>query len=163
MKWSELTAASPQLAAIGRERIDHVGLILLGTLRRDGYPRISPVEPVFVGGELELGMIWQSKKALDLLRDPRCTVHSVVADRNGAEGEFKAWGRAQDVRDPAERERYCVALHEKIGWRPKEPFHVFRLDVESAAYRVFKEGGKVYALVWKAGGKTSESEETLEV
>jgi hypothetical protein len=163
VKWSEFAAASPQLAAIGQEKIDSAGLILLGTIRRDGYPRISPVEPVFVSGELELGMIWQSKKALDLLREPRCIVHSVVTDRNGTEGEFKVWGRAQDVRDAGERERYCVALHAKIGWRPKEPFHVFRLDVESAAYRVFQEGSKVYALVWKAGAETVESEEILEV
>jgi hypothetical protein len=160
MKWTEFAAASPQLAAIGAERIEQTGLILLGTIRRDGYPRISPVEPVFVEGELELGMIWQSKKALDLLREPRCIVHSVVTDRDGAEGEFKVWGRAIDVRDPAERERYCVALDDKIGWRPQEPFHVFRIDVESAAYRVFKQGSKVYALVWKAGGETVESEET---
>ncbi len=85
------------------------GLILLGSLRRDGSPRISPVEPLIVDGELELGMMWQSKKALDLLRDPRCHVHTVVTDRNGTEGEFKLWGRARDL-ELAERERYCVAL-----------------------------------------------------
>ena len=101
------------------------GVILLGSLRRDGSPRISPVEPVLVDGELELGMIWQSKKALDLLRDPRCQVHTVITDRNGTEGEFKLWGRARDL-GLAERERYCVALHAKIGWRPKEPFHASR-------------------------------------
>jgi hypothetical protein len=158
VRWSEFAAASPRLAAHGDELFERFGLLLLGTLRRDGYPRISPVEPVLVSGELELGMIWQSRKALDLLRDPRCHLHSVVTDRNGAEGEFKLWGSARDLRDPADRERYCVALEAKIGWRPKEPFHVFAIDVSSAAYRRFDGGGRTYALVWKAGGPTVESE-----
>jgi hypothetical protein len=134
------------------------GLILLGTLRRDGSPRITPVEPLLVDGELELGMMWQSKKALDLLRDPRCHVHTVVTDRNGTEGEFKLWGRARGL-GPAERERYAVALEAKIAWRPTEPFHVFAIDIESAAYRRFGgEGGRIQSLVWKAGGETVESE-----
>jgi hypothetical protein len=162
VKWSEFAAASPKLAALGEERMEKHGLVLLGSLRRDGSPRISPVEPLLVDGELELGMIWQSKKALDLLRDPRCQVHTVITDRNGTEGEFKLWGRARDL-GLAERERYGVALHAKIGWRPKEPFHAFAIDLETAAYRRFGQGEKVYALVWKAGGETRESQEILEV
>lgn len=163
MKWSEFAAASPKLATLGEESFDRFGLLLLGTLRRDGWPRISPVEPVLVDGDLQLGMIWKSKKGLDLLRDPRCHLHSVVTDRNGTEGEFKLWGTARELREPAERERYCVALHQKIGWRPNEPFHAFAIDLASAAYRRFGDGDKVYALVWKAGGTTIESEEVLEV
>ena len=58
---------------------------------------------------------------------------------------------------------YCDALEAKIGWRPKEPFHCFAIDIESAAYRRFGgEGGKTYALVWKAGGETVESEHVHE-
>jgi hypothetical protein len=163
VKWSEFTAASPELAALGVERMERHGVILLGTLRRDGSPRISPVEPLVVGDELELGMIWQSRKAIDLLRDPRCVIHSVITDRNGTEGEWKLWGRARPL-ELADRERYCVALDAKIGWRPKEPFHAFAIEIESAAYRRFGlEGGKVQALVWKAGGRTVKSEEVLEV
>lgn len=163
MKWSEFAAASPKLAALGEELIERHGLVLLGSLRRDGSPRISPVEPLLCDGELEIGMIWQSKKALDLLRDPRCQVHTVVTDRNGTEGEWKLWGRARDL-GPAERERYCVALHQKIGWRPREPFHAFAIDLASVGYRKFGgQGGKVYSLVWKAGAETVESEQVLEV
>jgi hypothetical protein len=157
MKWNEFAAASPRLAALGEERMEKFGLILLGSLRRDGSPRITPVEPIIDGGELELGMMWQSKKALDLLRDPRCQVHSVVTDRNGTEGEFKLWGRAREL-GLADRARYCDALEAKIGWRPKEPFHCFAIEIESAAYRRFSSDGKVYSLVWKAGGKTLEDE-----
>jgi hypothetical protein len=163
VKWSGFAAVSPKLAALGEERMEEHGLILLGSLRRDGSPRISPVEPLIVDGELELGMMWQSKKALDLLRDPRCHVHTIVTDRDGTEGEFKLWGLARDLDRPV-RDRYCTALEAKIGWRPKEPFHCFAIDIESAAYRIFGggAGGKVRALVWKTGAPTIESEHAYE-
>ena len=50
--WADFAAAAPELAARGRERIEAHELILLGTIKSDGSPRISPVEPDFVDGEL---------------------------------------------------------------------------------------------------------------
>ena len=38
--------------------------------------------------------MWQSRKALDLLCDPRCYLQSAVTDRNVTGGEFKLRGRA---------------------------------------------------------------------
>ncbi|MDQ2980896.1 MAG: hypothetical protein M3R26_01035 [Actinomycetota bacterium] len=83
------SAACPELASLGEERLRARELCLLGTPRKNGYPRITPVEPDFVDGQLVLGMMWRSPKALDLMRDPRCVVHSVVSDRAGTEGDFK--------------------------------------------------------------------------
>ncbi len=117
---------------------------------------------MLVDGELELGMIWKSKKALDLLRDPRCHLHSWSPTATAPRASSSC-GAPPASCGLAERERYCVALHPKIGWRPNEPFHAFAIDLESAAYRRFGEGDKVYALVWKAGGETRESEQVLEV
>ncbi len=71
--WKELKRSDPGLAALGEERFERTGLVLIGTLRKNGWPRISPVEALIAGGHLYLGMMWQSRKALDLLRDPRCT------------------------------------------------------------------------------------------
>ena len=71
MTWGKFKSHSPELAALGEERFESTGLVLLGTLRKDGWPRISPVEPLIADGHLYLGMMWQSRKALDLLRDPR--------------------------------------------------------------------------------------------
>lgn len=84
-------------------------------------------------GLLLLGMTWQSKKALDLLRDPRCLVHSTISDRHGTEGEFKVRGRAEDVTDAAFRERFVEEAHRKIGFRPPEPYHLFAVDISSVA------------------------------
>ena len=106
MRWDEFAAAVPELAALGEERLRGRELCLVGTLRANGWPRISPVEPEFVDGELMLGMMWRSPKALDLLRDPRLVVHSVVSRRQGDEGDFKLYGRAVPVEQGERRDRY---------------------------------------------------------
>ncbi len=105
MRWDEFAAQCPEIAEKGDERLRRNELLLVGSLRLDGWPRISPCEPDFVDGELMLGMMWQSRKALDLLRDSRCVLHSCVSDRMGSEGEFKLYGRAIEVRNPARRRR----------------------------------------------------------
>jgi hypothetical protein len=52
MRWDEFAAAVPELAGLGEERLRAKELCLVGTLRKNGWPRISPVEPEFVDGEL---------------------------------------------------------------------------------------------------------------
>ncbi len=138
MTWSEFEKVAPEIAQLGEERFDRSGVVLVGTVRKDGSPRISPVEPLITQGQLLLGMMWRSKKALDLIRDPRCVVHSTISNRDGSEGEFKLRGSAVDVPDPDMRERYSEALYEKIEWRPKEPYHLFSVDIESAAFIVYQ-------------------------
>ena len=147
MRWDEFAAAAPELAELGEERLRARELCLLGTLRANGYPRISPVEPEFVDGELMSGMMWRSPKALDLLRDPRCVVHSVVSDKAGTEGDFKLYARAASVDDGERRARYRETIKARSGWEPPEPsFHVFAFDVESAGFNVF--GDDAFQLVW---------------
>ena len=147
MRWDEFTAACPEIASLGEERLRARELCLLGTLRKNGYPRISPVEPEFVDGGLMLGMMWQSPKALDLRRDPRCVVHSVVSDRQGTEGDFKLYAQARDVQEPGLRQRYRETIKARIDWEPAEPsFHLFALDVDSAGFVIF--GKDRYGLAW---------------
>ncbi len=153
MIWEQFRNSSPKLAALGEERFERTGLVLLGTLRKNGWPRISPVEPLIFDGHLYLGMMWQSRKALDLLRDPRCTVHNTVSDRHASEGEFKVYGRAVDVTDPEERSRYAVALYEKIEWNPEDgdaEYHLFSVDIESASFAII-ENEQWTRKLWKAG------------
>lgn len=139
--WAEFQAAAPGLAAKGEERFEATGLILLGSIRKDGRPRISPVEVVITDGRLYLGMMWQSKKARDLLRDPRCVVHNTISDRMGKEGEFKIYGQAVSVSDADDRERYCQALFAKIGWRPEgDEWHLFAIEIDEAVFQQFGAG-----------------------
>ena len=152
MTWQEFRSNAPELAALGEQRFRSSGLVLLGSLRKNGWPRISPIEPLIAHGHLYLGMMWRSRKALDLLRDPRCTVHSTVSDRHGTEGEFKVHGLGVEVRDPVARQRYGDALYEEIGFRPEEPeYHLFSMDIQGAAFGVIQDG-EWLRKVWRAGG-----------
>ena len=151
MTWEEFRAGDPELAAIAETRFDADGLVAVGTLRVNGWPRISPVEPLIVDGDLLLGMMWRSRKAVDLLRDPRCVVHSAVRDRHGTEGDVKIYGRALAVEDPLRRERYCSALFERIGWRPEGDFHLFAIEVTEVGYFLVSEGEHV-TRTWSPAG-----------
>jgi hypothetical protein len=147
MRWDEFAAACPELAQLGEERLRTRELCLVGTLRRNGWPRISPVEPDFAAGELMLGMMWRSPKAFDLLRDPRLVVHSVVSSRMGTDGDFKLYGRAVDVHESERREAYRAAIKARLDWAPDEPhYHLFAVDIESAGFVVF--GDERYGLAW---------------
>jgi hypothetical protein len=147
MNWGAFAATVPEIADLAEARFRKDGLCLVGTLRKDGSPRISPCELDFAAGELLLGMMWRSRKAVDLLRDPRIVVHSVTGDREGIEGDVKVYGRAIDVSIPDVRQSYREAIKARIGWAPDEPeYHLFALDVESAGYTIF--GEERYALAW---------------
>jgi len=148
--WGQFEADARPLAALARDRFDGAGLILLGTLRSGGGPRISPVEPLVFEDRLYLGMIWQSKKALDLQRDPRCVVHSIVTQTDGTDGDVKVYGRAVEISDPDERDRYGHALLARIGWRPSGDFHLFAVDIDEVGY-IRVEGSSHRVWHWRPG------------
>ena len=152
MRWDDFADAAPELARLGEERFRGRELCLVGTLRRNGWPRITPVEPDFVDGELMLGMMLRSPKALDLQRDPRLVVHSVVSRREGDEGDFKLYGRAVPVEEEDRRARYRATIKARIDWEPTEPnYHLFAVDVDSAGFVTFAEG-KRFWMAWDERG-----------
>jgi pyridoxamine 5'-phosphate oxidase-like protein len=149
VRWDEFAAACPEIAERATERFATHELCMLGTLRADGSPRVSPCELDFAAGELMLGMMWRSVKALDLLRDPRVVLHSCTTDRMGTEGDAKIYGLATDVRDLQQRQAYRDAVKARIDWAPEEPnFHAFAVDVRSAGFITFAEPRRV--LAWDA-------------
>lgn len=139
MHWTEFAAACPEIAELAEQRFRKDEVVLVGTLRKDGSPRISPNEVDFAEGNLFVSMMWRSKKALDLLRDPRCVVHSVPITRMNPGGDIKLYGRAVDTPDPDLRRAFRDTMHARIDWAPEEPeFHLFSLDVREAAYVRFE-------------------------
>jgi hypothetical protein len=151
--WDEFATAAPALAVKGLARFDATGLSLIGTLRRDGSPRISAVEPFIFEGQLALGMMWRSMKALDLRRDNRCVVHSTLTNKDGTEGEFKVYGRAQEIGpdDQAARDRYCVALRAATGWAPEgEQWHLWFVAISQVSWFRATGAGATYETdVWR--------------
>jgi hypothetical protein len=107
--WGEFAAAEPEFAARVRQLFTVQKHLTMATLRRDGSPRISGTEVSFDGygsdrGELVLGMMAGSLKALDLLRDPRVALHGPTfdppeADPSGWTGDAKIAGRAVEAPD----------------------------------------------------------------
>ena len=149
MMWQQFEAAAPELAAFGRKQIEQSGIVLIGTIRKDGSPRISCVESFFVDGILYLGMMWQSRKALDLLRNPRIVVRNTICTSTGDEAEFNLYGRVIEIHDTEQRRQYVDALSGKISWQ--EPyFHLFALDIESASSVEYGNGEQTVN-VWPSG------------
>lgn len=121
--WREVEAEVPELAARAREFFDAFTHKTLATLRRDGSPRISATEIEFVDGELWLGSMWQSRKALDLQRDPRFALHSGSSEPPAWKGDAKLAGRLEEITDP---ERIAAINGDKA---PPGPSHLFRADI----------------------------------
>ncbi len=149
--WEGFAGEAPDLAKRAAALFAASGVVLVGTVRRDGSPRISPVEPIVAGGELYLGMMPASLKALDLLRDGRCTIHSAVSDRTGSSGEFKAHGSVAVVTESSEYVRYGEVLAAAIGWEPPDhAYPLFKVRFVSAA--LFETGDDRRVVTrWRAG------------
>jgi hypothetical protein len=128
--WRDLETAAPEIARLGRARLEDARVALLGTLRKDGSPRISPIEPFFAEDDLLLGAMAWSLKVRDLRRDPRCVLHSAVSGPESGEGELKLYGRAAEVED--ERRDACPGA----WWlgRPRDSAWVFALEIVTATF-----------------------------
>jgi hypothetical protein len=152
MRWAEVESQQPRLAELGRQKLGEPGVVLVATLRKDGAPRLSPVEPLFWEGELWLAMGLGSLKARDLERDPRILVHSIVTSREGAAGEYKVRGTAVAESDEELQERFAAEVRERIGWNPEVgKFHLFRVDVEDVTFIHWHGSNDQYVTRWPAG------------
>jgi hypothetical protein len=150
MRWDDFQREAPRLARVAYDRLIVPGVLLVVTIRHDGTPRLSPVEPLVSGGELWLSMMWQSRKAADLLRDDRVLVHSITTTRDGNEGEVKVRGRAVPVADLATRARYCEAVA-VLGWQPEEPyFHLFCVEIADVTFIRYSPTGDQQVARWPA-------------
>ena len=153
MIWAEFAAAAPELALLGKEQFDRFRVALLGTLRKDGSPRISPVEPYFVEGDLVFGAMAWSMKAQDLLRDGRCVLHSAVTSPDAGETEAKLYGEAREVGGD-------LRVSSGETWwatRPLEDARVFALDIEQAAVVEWDlERGEMSLTRWSPSDGVSE-------
>jgi hypothetical protein len=149
--WSEVTTEAPDLAAVVQACFDaHVHKVI-GTLRRDGSPRVSGTEAVFWDGEVWLGMMPGSVKALDVLRDPRFALHSATVDPEMAGGDAKLRGRAVEVTDPATVAAFVAhRFGDEHGQQPQEPFHLFRADVTEIV-RTTVQGDLLVVDSWHEG------------
>lgn len=152
-RWQEVVAAAPELAERARALFDAHRHKTLATLRKDGSPRISGIELLFVDGDLWFGGMWESRKALDLRRDPRFAVHSASddppADPTAWSDDAKLAGRVEEIDDPARKEAIMAAGG---GEAPPGPSHLFRADItELVLTRVGDLPDHLVIEIWREG------------
>jgi len=148
VRWEEFEANEPELAALARAEFERSAMVLVGTIRKDGSPRISCVLPYVLDGALLLGMMWQSRKAVDLQRDSRLVIHNPISTNQGDEVEISLRGRAVEIDDEKTRRRYVESLAE---WKGRD-FHLFSVDIESVGV-IRYDRGEQHVKVWPRGAE----------
>ncbi|MFF3329343.1 pyridoxamine 5'-phosphate oxidase family protein [Streptomyces sp. NPDC002888] len=144
--WAAFTTAEPDLAALVEERFGAFTHHVLATLRRDGSPRTTGLEVRFLHGELWLGMMPDSLKALDLRRDPRFALQANPGEGTGmGGGDVRISGRAIEVEDPAVKAGYVKEVE------PPQPFHLFRTELTEVVRTYVEDDTYLVAQVWKPG------------
>jgi hypothetical protein len=149
--WNDVVDAAPDLAKVVQGRFEATGLGMLATLRKDGFPRISGIEPEFALGEVWLGMMDKSLKARDLRREPKMALHAATVDKDVKEGDARITGRAVEL-DDGDPQRVAWLDHRKADgtYAPEGPFHLFRIDI--AEVMLLRPGGDHLVIErWRAG------------
>ncbi|MDH6607860.1 hypothetical protein M2164_003495 [Streptomyces sp. SAI-208] len=146
MNWADFSAAEPELARTVEQRFGAFTHHVLATLRKDGSPRTSGLEVRFLHGELWLGMMPDSLKALDLLRDSRFALQANPGEgQTLGGGDVRISGLATEVADAREKAAYIEEVE------PPEPFHLFRTELTEVVRTYVEDDTYLVVQVWKPG------------
>jgi hypothetical protein len=146
MNWAAFATVEPELAKLVEERFGAFTHHVLATLRKDGSPRTTGLEVRFSNGELWLGMMPGSLKALDLNRDPRFALQANPGPGTGmGGGDVRISGRAIGVEDGATKEAYVKEVE------PPQPFHLFRTELTEVVRTYVEDDRYLVVEVWKPG------------
>ena len=153
-----LEQEQPEFATRVRAAFDAHGHKILGTLRRDGSPRLSGIEARFRDGELWLAGMPRSVKFADLRRDPRMALHSGSDEPDAFRADAKLSGRAVEVTDGAE-----LAAFADTTPVPEEaqPFELFRIDLEQVVLTALTDARDALEIIsWRPGAVLQRSTRT---
>jgi hypothetical protein len=146
MNWAAFTSAEPDLAKTVEERFGAFTHHVLATLRKDGSPRTTGLEVRFLHGELWLGMMPDSLKALDLRRDPRFALQANPGEgQTMGGGDVRISGRAIEVEDGDAKGAYVTEVE------PPELFHLFRTELTEVVRISVEDEKYLVVQVWKPG------------
>ncbi|MFI1755867.1 pyridoxamine 5'-phosphate oxidase family protein [Streptomyces sp. NPDC020571] len=146
VNWAGFAAAEPALADTVEARFGAYTHHVLATLRKDGSPRTTGLEVRFLRGELWLGMMPHSLKALDLRRDPRFALQANPGDGTGmGGGDVRIAGRAVEVEDPGTKAGYVEEVE------PPEPFHLFRTELTEVVRTYVEDDKYLVVEIWQPG------------
>lgn len=111
--WAQFERADEALAQRVMARLGCHRHAIMATLKADGSPRVSGMEAPIRSGNLWLGMTPGSRKAVDLRRDPRFSLHSAPDAENLANGDARIDGIAQ-LADAAEQDEFVAGHRHSI-------------------------------------------------
>jgi hypothetical protein len=151
--WDAFANGAPHIAEVFARRHAATGnLCLMATIRRDGSPRISPIEPRIFEGMLVLVGMPDTLKFRDLDRDPRFCLHTATIDPSVGDGDAKLWGVVDNLQDTDLHQRFADLLFEESGLdlrgQTLDPFYVG--DIISAS-AVELKGSTLEITIWKPG------------
>ena len=140
VSWSAFASDAPELAAAVQDVLEGRGFAFAGTIRRDGSPRISPVEVHVSDGRLFVVLIPRTAKAHDLDRDPRIALQTPIASAGAPGVEVKLRARAVDVLDSGLRAAMAASVEVASGWRPGTQWRYCELFLSSVAVLDWVDG-----------------------
>jgi hypothetical protein len=153
--WSTFRTDAPDLAAKVRARLEAHRHHVMATLRADGAPRVSGTEVTFWNDDLVIGSMWQARKALDLLRDPRIAIHSNPSDEKLDGGDARIDAVAEEVVGEANDELFAGEE------APPGPNHLFRLDLRRVSLVEVDEARDLLIVTtWNEGRGVTRVERT---
>jgi len=138
--WNDFAAAEPELAARAHGIISATTNCVLATIRADGSPRISGIDPFFRDGQLWIGSMPDSRKGADLRRDPRMALHGIPWEsrkvKEGAtdpgDGDVKVTGRAVELADSEAGQRILAEYFADLGIEnPPDAGDLFTIDLDT--------------------------------
>lgn len=133
MTWSQLEDGAPAIARLGKRMLTETGIAFLATVRADGSPRAHPVSPIICRGELMLGLIDETPKARDVLRDPRCVLHALPGP-----GNTEFWVDALAEPQSKTSAGWWAARVPQLALPPGD--RLFRLVIIAAHATIFEPG-----------------------
>jgi hypothetical protein len=151
--WGVFEEEAPHVSEVFTRRHAATGnLCLLATLKSDGSPRISPIEPRIVDGHLVLVGMPGTTKFRDLGRDPRFSLHTATVDPYVGDGDAKLSGVAENLQDPNLHRRFADDLFEASGFDLRgqdfDPFYVADITGASTVELV---DSQLRITIWKPG------------
>lgn len=137
---TDIAAVEPDLAERALAILTSTTNGVLGTIRADGSPRLSGIDPFLADGEIWIGSMPGARKADDLKRDPRMSLHGIPWEsrriKEGAtdpgDADVKLTGRAI-LATAAEKSAAFAAFAADRGFEPPDAdaSDAFRLDLDS--------------------------------
>ncbi|QBJ95924.1 pyridoxamine 5'-phosphate oxidase family protein [Rhodococcus sp. ABRD24] len=143
--WQEFSEQAPALAEAVHARLTAHKHHVLATLRADGSPRVSGTEVETFRGLLVLGSMPGARKAADLRRDPRYSLHSNPGHHTMEGGDAKISGRAREL-SGAEKQ----AILDSYPANPGDEAHIFELGVDEVVLTTVSED-RLHVDLWRPG------------